>query len=120
MEENAVILLGLLLLLVVAAIVLVMVMGGAAVPDQTLIDWPALGISWGPSALLLFLIGAGTMILLLMAVAMIRAGTRRRVAKSQELRRLRKMENQQARSPQDGYAPATSSEVPLDGPPPAR
>jgi hypothetical protein len=55
-----------------------------------------------------------------MAVAMIRAGTRRRVAKSQELRRLRKMENQQARSPQDGYAPATSSEVPLDGPPPAR
>jgi uncharacterized membrane protein YciS (DUF1049 family) len=116
MEENAVILLGLLLLLVVAAIVLVMVMGGAAVPDQTLIDWPALGISWGPSALLLFLIGAGTMVLLLMAGA----GTRRRVAKSQELRRLRKMENQQARSPQDGYAPATSSEVPLDGPPPAR
>ncbi len=117
------ILLGLLLLLVVAAIVLVMVMGGAAVPDQTLIDWPAVGISWGPSALLLFLIGAGTMVLLFVAVAMIRAGTKRRVAKSQELRRLRKMETQQARTSgsQGGYTtPSTTSEVPLDGPPPAR
>lgn len=86
------ILLGILLLLVVAAVVGFMVMAGANAP--TLIQIPSLNISWTPSALVVFTIGAATLLVLVFAISLIRSGTRRRVAKSQELRRLRRMDAQ--------------------------
>lgn len=82
---------GLLLLLLVAAIVVVMLMAG---DDTVTIGWDAINLNWTPTALVVFLLGAGTLLLLVLAFAALRSGTRRRVAKSQELRRLRKMDKE--------------------------
>lgn len=98
------ILIGLLLLLVVVLIVVVMVMAGN---ETVLIGWDALNIAWTPTALVVFLLGAGTLLLLVLAFAALRAGTRRRVAKGQELKRLRKLESEQT-------GPTRTAERPAD------
>ncbi|MFZ5870472.1 MAG: hypothetical protein ACOYXW_08110, partial [Actinomycetota bacterium] len=80
------ILLAVLLLVLVAAIVLFVVVAGTA---PVLLEWEELNLAWEPSALVVFLLGAVTLLLAVLALGMIRAGTRRRVERRRELKRLR-------------------------------
>lgn len=104
------IIVGLLLLILAAAIIIVMVMAGG---NTVNIGWDALNLNWSPTALVVFLLGAVTLLLLVVAFGALRAGTRRKVAKGQELRRLRKLEAERAATP------ATTPPPPQHGAPPA-
>ncbi len=81
--------LGVLLLVIVAIAVVIMVMGG----DQSVtIAWEAVRLDWHPTVLMVFLLGAATLLLLVLAFACLRAGFRRSAAKRRELRRLRQLD----------------------------
>lgn len=82
------ILLAFLLLVLVAAIVVLMVLAGTAPTVRLEID--QLNLAWEPSALMVFLLGAGSVLLLGLALGMIRAGSRRKMAQRREIKELRK------------------------------
>lgn len=82
------IILALLLLLLVAAIVVLMVLAGRA--DTVRLEVPELNIAWEPTPLMIFLLGAATILLVGLALAMIRAGSRRKMAQRREIKELRR------------------------------
>lgn len=85
--------LALLLLVVVAAVVVfVLVTGTTGTVDLT---WEQLNLSFAPSPLVLFLLGAATLLLAVVALGMLRSGGRRGMAKRRELKRLRRIEKEQ-------------------------
>ncbi len=87
---------GLLLLLLVAAVVVIMVMAGSG---HVTIGWDAINLHWEATALMIFVLGAVSLLVLVLAFACLRNGTRRRFAKGRELRRLRKIESNQPARP---------------------
>lgn len=100
--------LALLLLVVVAAVVVfVLVTGTTGTVELT---WEQLNLSFAPSPLVLFLLGAATLLLAVVALGMLRSGSRRGMAKRRELKRLRKIEQEQGATPDgrrtDAGAPA--------------
>ncbi|MFV0457664.1 MAG: hypothetical protein ACK5MT_02660 [Actinomycetales bacterium] len=94
------IVLGLILLILAIAVVAIMVLGGG---DTVTIGWDTIRLNWEPSALMVFLAGAATLLLLVIAFACLRSGMARSRAKRQELRRLRKLDSA---NPQPQSAPA--------------
>ncbi|MFP5334719.1 MAG: hypothetical protein ACLGIV_05330 [Actinomycetes bacterium] len=88
------IVLALLLLVVVAAIVLFVVVSGST--ETVRLEWDDMNLAWAPSALVVFLLGAVTLLLAVLALGMIRGGTRRKVEQRRELRRLREVEKERA------------------------
>lgn len=89
--------LALLLLVVVAAVVVfVLVTGTTGTVELT---WEQLNLSFAPSPLVLFLLGAATLLLAVVALGMLRSGSRRGLAKRRELKRLRKIEQEQGATP---------------------
>lgn len=97
------IVLGLVLLLVVVAVVVVMVMAGG---NPVNIGWDVLNLNWAPTALTVFLLGAATLLVLVIAFAALRTGMRRGSAKRAELNRLRKIESQRTSAAPPAAAPA--------------
>lgn len=97
--------LALLLLVVVAAVVVfVLVTGTTGTVELT---WEQLNLSFAPSPLVLFLLGAATLLLAVLALGMLRSGSRRGMAKRRELKRLRKIEQEQGATP-DGRTGTTA------------
>ena len=89
--------LALLLLVVVAAVVVfVLVTGTTGTVELT---WEQLNLSFAPSPLVLFLLGAATLLLAVLALGMLRSGSRRGMAKRRELKRLRKIEQERSTTP---------------------
>lgn len=84
-----------LLLLVAAAVlvVFIVVTGRTQTVDLT---WEALNLSWAPSALVVFLLGALTLLLVVLALGLLRGGTKRKVEQRRELKRLRGVEKENA------------------------
>lgn len=107
------ILLAVLLLVLVAAIVLFVVVAGT---EPVLLEWEQLDLAWKPSALVVFLLGAVTLLLAVLALAMIRAGTRRRVERRRELKRLRAVEKERGAAAEaerrEAYRDAEPTETP--------
>lgn len=102
--------LALLLLVVVAAVVVfVLVTGTTGTVELT---WEQLNLSFAPSPLVLFLLGAATLLLAVVALGMLRSGSRRGMAKRRELKRLRKIEKEQGTTP-DGSRAGTPAAAPV-------
>lgn len=110
------IILALILLLIVAVVVVLMVAAGRS--DAIHVEIPYVDISWEATPLALFLLGAVTLILAVVALGLIRAGSRRKMAQRREIKELRK----QARStpsqpanipprPVESTPPTTSTDV---------
>ena len=91
------IVLAVLLLLVVVAVVVFVLMTGVDQTVQLTADW--LNLDWRPSALMVFLLGAVTLFVAEIALAMIRTGTRRSADRRRELKRLREAERERAAAP---------------------
>lgn len=88
------IVLAVLLLVLALALVVYVVVSGA---NQTVsLEWEELNLAWEPTPLVVFLLGAVTLLLVVLALWMIRAGTKRGVAKRRELKRLREADRQRA------------------------
>ena len=85
----------LLLVLVVAVVVFVVVTGASG---TVTLEWDQLNLFFEPSPLVLFLLGAATLLLAVVAIAMLRSGSRRSMAKRRELKRLRRLEGEQGTS----------------------
>lgn len=99
------IVLAVLLLLAVALVTVFLLVAGvdATVP----LEWDALNLSWSASPLVLFLLGAVTLLAAMVALGLLRSGTRRKVGKRREIKRLRKVEKEQATT--------TGTSIPDDG-----
>jgi hypothetical protein len=107
------IVLAILMLVVVAAVVVFMLVTGAT--TSVPLEWDALSLSWAPSALVVFLLGALTLCLAELALAMLRGGTRRKIERRRELRRLRRVEKEQAaHDVADGTPGRHEAPVPAD------
>ena len=91
------IVLAVLLLLVVVAVVVFVLMSGVDQTVQLTADW--LNLDWRPSALMVFLLGAVTLFVAEIALAMLRSGTRRSAERRRELKRLRDAERERAAAP---------------------
>lgn len=85
-----------LLLVVVAAVVVFVVVAGTT--GTVTLEWDQLNLFFEPSPLVLFLLGAATLLLAVVAIAMLRAGSKRSMAKRRELKRLRRLEGEQGAS----------------------
>ncbi len=94
----------LLLLIVVVAVVVFVVVTGAS--GTVTLEWDQLNMFFEPSPLVLFLLGAATLLLAVVAIAMLRSGSRRSMAKRRELKRLRRLEGEQGTTP---ATPATAT-----------
>ncbi len=81
----------LLLIVVVAVVVFVVVTGSSGTVTM---EWEQLNFYFAPSPLVLFLLGAVTLLVAVVAIAMLRSGSRRSLAKRKELKRLRKLEGE--------------------------
>ena len=90
------IVLAVLLLVLSAAIVLYVIVAGAT--ETVSLEWDALNLAWEPSALVVFLLGALTLFLIGLAMALIGNGTRRRMQQRRELKRLRQVERERSTS----------------------
>lgn len=88
------ILLALLLLLAAVALALFMVFGISSDAVSVAID--GLGLSLNTAPLTIYLLGALTMLLTGLAWAMMRAGSRRKLDRRRELKRLRQVEKEQS------------------------
>ena len=88
------IVLALLLLLAAAALVAYILLTGSTA--TVLLASDELNLSWEPSALLVFLLGALTLLLVVVALGLLRGGTKRQVSKRRELKRLRQVEQETA------------------------
>lgn len=82
----------LLLLIVVAAVVVFVVVTGSS--GTVTMEWEQLNFFFAPSPLILFLLGAATLLVAVLAIAMLRSGSRRSLAKRKELKRLRRLEGE--------------------------
>ncbi len=102
----------LLLLVVVVAVVVFVVVTGAS--GTVTLEWDQLNLFFEPSPLVLFLLGAATLLLAVVAIAMLRSGSRRSMAKRRELKRLRRLEGEHGTSP---ATPGTATGTRADGPP---
>lgn len=88
------IVLAVLLLVLALALVVYVVVAGAT---QTVsLRWDDLNLAWEPTVLVVFLLGALTLLLVGLALWLIRAGTRRSMQKRRELKRLREADRQRA------------------------
>lgn len=84
------IILGVLVLILVVVIITFILVTGS---DSTIVlTWDAFNLQWQPTPALVFALGALTVALLGLSIIMIRSGVKRQVAKGQEMRRLRKLE----------------------------
>ncbi|HZI96754.1 MAG TPA: hypothetical protein VFD41_04425 [Actinomycetales bacterium] len=97
------IVLALLLLIAVVALVLFILVTGAS--ETVLLESDQLNVSWEPTALVVFLLGAVTLLLAVIALGLLRGGTKRKVEQRRELKRLRKVEKENAAAGRD--RPAT-------------
>lgn len=88
------IVLALLLLIAAAALVVFVIVTGSTQPVA--LEWDALNLAWDPSVLVVFLLGAVTLLLVVVAFGLLRGGTRRKVEQRRELRRLRRVERENA------------------------
>ena len=91
------IVLAVLLLLAVVAVVVFVLMTGVDQTVQLTADW--LSLDWRPSALVVFLLGALTLFVAEIALAMLRSGARRSADRRRELKRLRDAERERAAAP---------------------
>lgn len=82
--------LALLLLILVVLLVVFMVITGSR--GEVPLEWDQLNIAFSPSPLVLFLMGAVTLLLAVLALGLLRGGTRRGATKRKELKRLRQIE----------------------------
>ncbi len=82
--------LALLLLFLVVLLVVFMVITGSR--GEVPLEWDQLNIAFSPSPLVLFLMGAATLLLAVLALGLLRGGTRRGATKRKELKRLRQIE----------------------------
>jgi uncharacterized protein HemY len=82
--------LALLLLLVVAAVVAAMVLGGTA--NTIRLDFDPIDLVWQTTPLVVFVVGVATTFVLLLALALFRSASRRRLDQRRELKRLRQAE----------------------------
>ncbi len=100
----------LLLLVVVVAVVVFVVVTGAS--GTVTLEWDQLNMFFEPSPLVLFLLGAATLLLAVVAIAMLRSGSRRSMAKRRELKRLRRLEGEHGTPVAPGTATATRGDQP--------
>lgn len=106
------ILLALLLLLAVAALVLVMLLGVSS--DVVRVEVDSLGLSLNASPLTIYLLGVATMALIALAAFMLRTGSRRKLDKRRELKRLRQVDREQTATPDHGSTPTGSRPMSVD------
>lgn len=88
------IVLALLLLVAVAALVLFFVVAGS---ETVRMEWEELNLAWEPSALVVFLLGVLATLVVVLAIALVRAGTRHRAHQRRELKRLKGAERERSR-----------------------
>ncbi len=98
------IVLALLLLLAAAALVVFIVVTGST--GEVPLQWTDLNLTFSPSPLVLFLLGALTLLLVVLALGLLRAGSRRSVEKRRELKRLRRIEDERQVERETAPAPA--------------
>lgn len=99
------IVLAVLLLLAVVALVLVMVLGVST--DVVSVKVDSLGLSLNTSPLTIYLLGVATMALIALAWVMLRTGSKRKLDKRRELKRLRQVDREQTTAPTYGSTPAS-------------
>ena len=110
------IVLGVLLLIAVAVVAVFVVIAGTG--QQTRLTSDLLNLDWRPSVLLVFLLGALCLLVAVLALSLIRRGTRRRVEQRRELKRLRNAERERdsdrSTSGRDARATSTTAERVVD------
>lgn len=81
-----------LLLVLVLTVVVLVSTGGSS---QTVrLEWSQLSLVWEPSVIEVFLVGALTLLVAVVALVLLRRGLGGRVARRRELRRLRSLESE--------------------------
>ncbi len=99
------IVLALLLLIAAAAMVVFIVVTGST--GEIPLEWDDMNLAFAPSPLVLFLLGALTLLLAVLALGLLRAGTKRSTEKRRELKQLRRLQDER-----DSQADASREAVP--------
>ena len=94
----------LLLLVVAAAAVLFIAVTGSAEPVQ--LAWDAVNVSWAPTALAVFLLGAACLLVAQLGLSLLLRGNRKSAERRKELKHLRRVEAERARHGDAPTAPA--------------